>query len=130
MAARWLFQKFPERRDVLLAALDSLRSAPAGQRTLLGDLVAHEVVTVDQASYVHNEVERFIRGRGVAIYGHLLARDGISAARIKTLIDRLPPHSDMNALGELILGVGLTHPERETQLRFQARLALDRDMAM
>jgi hypothetical protein len=130
MAARWLYQKFPQRRDVLLAGLDSLRDTPPGHRTLLGDLVAREVVTHDQASYVHNEVERFIRGRGVAIYGHLLARDGIPADRIKSLIDRLSADSDMDALGQLALNLSLTTPQRDTQLRFQARLALDRDMAM
>jgi hypothetical protein len=128
MAARWLYSQFPEHRDVLLGGLEALREG-RGQ-SLLGTLVSSEIVTMDQAHYVHSVVEDYKRGQAVAIYRHLLGRDGVPAARVRALVEQIGTDGDINGLGEVLMATNTISPEREKQLRFQARLALDRDMAM
>ncbi|RMG16663.1 MAG: hypothetical protein D6731_05705 [Planctomycetota bacterium] len=128
-AARWLHQRRPEQRALYLAALETVHGAPAGQRTFLGTLVAREAITAEQAHYVRREVERGLRARGLSLYAHLLARAGLPRERLEALVRALGPEGDANALGDRVVASGLLPAARERQLRFQARLALDRDMA-
>jgi hypothetical protein len=128
MAARVLDRQKPEQRATVLAALGRLRTATTS-KSLLATLVEGDVITMDQARWVHAQVERYKRGRGVAIYGHLLAREGLPAERVKRFVDQLGPDADLNGLGDTVVAAGQLPPHREQQLRFQARLAADRDQA-
>lgn len=127
LAARFLYQQLPTRRDVLLGGLDALHTAQT-QRSLLAALVDDGVVTYEQARYVFQAVEHHKRERGTSIYAHLLGREGLPPSALADLRERLGD-GDLNGLGELVLAQGLLDPAREQQLRFQARLVHDRDMA-
>ncbi|MGE0708563.1 MAG: serine/threonine-protein kinase [Planctomycetota bacterium] len=127
MAARFLYQQLPERRDVLMAVLEQLKNDP-GQRTLLSCMVDGRMLTREQASWVYTRVEAHKRERAVAIYGHILTQSGVPAAALTQLLQQLGD-TDMNVMGDVVRARKLLPPEREQQLRFQARLAFDRDMA-
>ncbi len=74
LAARVLSRQAPEKRSHLVAGLEAIREERS-HKSLLAGLVDEHVLTMEQARYVHGMVERWKRGRGVAIYVHLLARD-------------------------------------------------------
>jgi hypothetical protein len=130
LAARVLDRQAPDKRVAILAKLRALggRQAP-GSKSLLASLVEGEVLTMDQARWVHAQVERYRRARGMAIYGHLLGREGVPLDRLKRLVEQLGPDADLHALGDAVVAQRLLGGEREQQLRFQARLAADRDEA-
>jgi hypothetical protein len=128
LAARLLSKQAPDKRQALLAALDALK-VEGGSKSLLTTLVERQVLTMEQARYVHHGVERYKRSRGLAIYASLLAREGMNQDRVKQLCDQVGQEADMNQLGDLVLSMGQLPPAREHQVRFQARLALDRDQA-
>jgi hypothetical protein len=129
LAARVLSRQAPEKRSHLVAGLEAIREERS-HKSLLAGLVDEHVLTMEQARYVHGMVERWKRGRGVAIYVHLLAREGVKGEAVKALVDVAGADADMNQLGDGVLGTGLLPRHREQQLRFQARLAQDRDHAM
>ncbi len=128
MAARVLDRQVPDKRAAILTAVGRLRGA-SSSKSLLTTLIEGEVLTMDQARWVHAQVERYKRGRGVAIYAHLLAREGLPGDRVKRFMDQVGPDSDLNNLGDAVVAAGQVTPQREQQLRFQARLAADRDQA-
>jgi hypothetical protein len=127
MAARMVAHQAPDKRHDVGAFLDALREGKS-QKSLLTSLVEGEVLTMDQARFVHGMVERWKRGRGVAVYAHLLAREGIPPERVKRFVDQVG-EGDVNVLGESVLATGQVTPDREQQIRFQARMAVDRDQA-
>jgi Protein kinase domain len=129
LAARMLARQLPDRVEVLQSALETLQEGEA-KRSLLSSLVAINLVTMDQARYVHTQVETHKRQRALGIYAHLLTSSGgMPRDRVKRFVDQLGSQADMNGLGDSVVGAGQLPPAREQQLRFQARLAADRDMA-
>lgn len=128
MAARILDRQVPDKRAPILDAVGRLRSSHS-PKSLLASLVEGEVLTMDQARWVHAQVERYKRSRSVAVYGHLLAREGLPADRVRRLVEQVGPDADLNGLGDAVVAAGQLTPQREQQLRFQARLAADRDQA-
>ncbi len=128
LATRVLARQAPDKSEAVMARLDALREGRSSKSLLL-ELVEGEVLTMEQARWVHGLVERHKRGRGVGIYAHLLAREGLPAERVRRFVEQVGADGDLNALGEAILAAGQLTPDREQQLRFQARLATDRDQA-
>ncbi|MCO5171518.1 MAG: serine/threonine protein kinase [Planctomycetes bacterium] len=128
MAARILDRQVPDKRLAILGAVGALRASHS-PKSLLSSLVEGEVLTMEQARWVHAQVERYKRSRGVAVYSHLLAREGLPAERVRRLVEQAGPEADLNALGDAVVAAGQLPPHREQQLRFQARLAADRDQA-
>jgi Protein kinase domain len=128
LAARFLNHQLPDKRDVLMAGLDTLHEATT-QRGLLASLVGCNVLTNEQAHYVHQQVERTKRERALAIYAHMLASQGVAGPPLRQCMDQAGPQADMNTLGQIVVGNRLLPPDREQQVRFQARVAFDRDQA-
>ncbi len=128
LAARVVAKQLPHERERLLRVLGALR-AGAAERSLLFTLVADGALEMDQARAVQQLVERHKRGRALAAYTQLLVRAGSSEARVRALAERLGSESDLNELGEAVVAEGLLPREREQALRFEARVALDRELA-
>ena len=128
MAARIVFQQLPGQRDKLMHLLQALSETRAN-RSLLSDLINAQVLNLDQAQFVHHQVEAHKRERHLAFYAHLLASAGVPANTLVTLRQQIGHEGDANALGDAICAQRVLPPSREQQLRFQSRLAFDRDMA-
>lgn len=128
MAARIVFQQLPGQRDKLMHLLQVLSETQAN-RSLLSDLISAQVLNLDQAQFVHHQVEAHKRERHLAIYAHLLASAGVPANTLVLLRQQIGLEGDANALGDAICAQRILPPSREQQLRFQSRLAFDRDMA-
>ncbi len=128
VAARLLNRQLPAARDVLLRTLDAVGTR-GDQRSLLARLVADRVVTEEQARFVHQAVQRHKRTRLVQAYAQLLTHRGLPAAQIKECLERIGPEGDAGALGNSLVSDGALAQELEQQLRFQARVACDRQQA-
>ncbi len=128
VAARLLNRQLPTARDVLLRALDATGQG-GDQRSLLARLAAEQVVSFDQARYVHEAVQRHKRSRLLQVYAHLLATQGVPGPRLQELMERIGPEADASALGNSLVSEGLLPQEQEQRYRFQARVACDRQQA-
>jgi len=128
MAARIVFQQLPDQRDWLMRSLQAL-SDTAVNRSLLSDLINSNLLTLDQAHYVHHQVEAHKRERHLALYLHLLGSAGVDNNTLVRLRQQVGQEANVDAVGEAICGHRILPRPREQQLRFQARLAFDRDMA-
>lgn len=128
MAARFLYQQLPERRDMLMAGLESLRTDP-GSRSFLASLVDNRLLTMEQASWVYTRVESHKRERHVAIYAHMLTQEGGVDPRQLDLVIQQVGDANVDVIGDVARARRLIEGAHEQQLRFQARLAFDRDMA-
>jgi hypothetical protein len=128
MAARFLYQQLPERRDMLMSGLELLRTNPSA-RSFLATLVEGRLISREQASWVYNRVESYKRERHVAIYTHMVTQQGGVNGRQLEMVLRQLGDADPNVIGDVIRARRLIDPAIEQQLRFQARLAFDRDMA-
>jgi len=128
IAARLLNDKLPHAREMLLRVLDTVGTGD-DQRSLLARLVADQVVTHDQASFVHQAVQDQKRTRMVQVYAHLLTTQGVPGPQVQACIERAGPQADVNAVGATAVAARVLAPDREQQLRFQARVAADRDQA-
>ena len=128
IAARLLFQRVPERSEALLAALDARRQDPS-ERSLLASLADDGVLTREQAQYVWHQVEAYKRDRLREVYLHLLAEAGVPQAEVARLAADAGAEGEADGVAAAALARGLLPPEREQQVRFQARLVLDRDLA-
>ncbi len=109
-----------------MAGLETLRDG-ASQRSLLAALVDCNVLTMEQGSWIHNRVEAYKRERSRAIYAHMLLEEGVSQGSLSQLHQQVGD-VELDAYGDVVRARRLIPPEREQQLRFQARLAFDRDM--
>jgi hypothetical protein len=127
MAARVLDRQVPDKRTAILTKLEALRGG--APKSLLSSLVEAQAITMEQAQWVHAQVERYKRSRGLAIYAHLLTREGLPQERVKRFVEQVGADATLDALGDAVVAAGQVTPPREQQLRFQARLALDRDQA-
>ncbi|MBL4847852.1 MAG: serine/threonine protein kinase [Planctomycetes bacterium] len=128
MAARIVFQQLPDQRDRLMHGLQVLSDSP-GNRALLADLVGANVLTLDQAQYVHHQVEAHKRERHLSLYLHLLGVAGVDSNTLARLRQQVGYEAGVDETGEAVCNHRILPPQREQQLRFQARLAFDRDMA-
>ncbi len=126
VAARILNRQLPQQRDVLLASLDGLRDGDR-QAGLLADLVNKHVLTLDQARFVHETVERDKQARATSVYAHLLVGRGVNEASIRQCMAR--SGGGVNGLGAAVVAAGLFPPDVEVQVRFHARQLNDRDRA-
>ena len=109
----------------MLQALSDSR----GNRALLSDLVGASVLTLDQAQYVHYQVEAHKRERHLSLYLHLLGSAGLDGNTLARLRQQVGHEAGVDVTGEAICNHQILPRQREQQLRFQARLAFDRDMA-
>ena len=128
MAARIVFQQLPDQRDWLMRSLQAL-SDTAANRSLLSDLINSKLLTLDQAHYVHHQVEAHKRERHLALYLHLLGSAGVDNNTLVRLRQQVGQEANVDVVGEAICNHRILPRPREQQLRFQARLAFDRDMA-
>ena len=130
-AARLVVRQLPPAGlAALRRELAALAEEPAGSRarSLLARLLDRRLLTLEQAQWVHAGVERTKRARGLGLYLGLLEREGVPRGDLLRLVERLGRDADLDGLGQAILGAWRFPPERERQLRFQARLALERDL--
>jgi len=126
LAAHLVGRQLPVRRGDVDGCVDALVAGASG-RSLLASLVDRGALTMEQARHVHGEVLRIKRARARGVYAHLL-RQELPAEEIDRCVQAAGPDASPDALGEAVRRRGL--PEgREQQLRFQARLAFDRDVA-
>ena len=130
-AARLVFRQLPIATKAVQSELRALAREEAGSRarSLLARLVDRRVLTLEQAQWIHAGVERTKRARGLGLYLHLLEREGVARVELHRLLERLGPRADLDGLGRAVLEAGRLTEERERQVRFQARLALERDLA-
>ena len=129
-AAQLIRRQLPGVAPAVGGELRALADEAAGSRarSLLARLVDKRALSLEQAQWVHGAVERTKRARGLGLYLGLLEREGVPRADLLRLVERLGRDPDLEGLGQAILGAWRLPPEREQKLRYQARLALDRDL--
>jgi predicted Ser/Thr protein kinase len=128
LAARLVAQQLPAEGERLATHLADL-GAGRSTRSVLFTLVSAATLTMDQARGVQEMVERWKRGRALGLYAQLLQREGVALPRLQEVGRRLGPNVDLDRLGELLAREGVVPQQAELRLRYQARLALDRDLA-
>lgn len=133
LAARVVHSQKPDLRHTLAQTLSRLTKAEkpeAGFRTLLGELVRAEVLTHEQAEFAQGIIDRHKRGRALGIYAQLLCDRGrVTLDTAQAVIRSLGDAADCTLLGEKLVGEGHITHELAARLRFQAKLAFDRDQA-
>jgi len=128
LAARLLAQQIPTHRQQLLHLLRDLQ-AGRSPRNLVQTLVAAGILTRQQAHGLLGHVERFKRGRALGAFVELLTRAGVDRARVSAHGRALGAAVDLERLGRALVDGGLVSAEVEDGLRYQARVAVERDLA-
>jgi Protein kinase domain len=128
LAARLVSREHPDRRDVLLAALDTLEEGDTA-RGLLSSLVACQVLTAEEGERVAARVVVYKRMRALKIYLHLAVARGLPRREVQELAVAASADTDPHSLGRLLVEAGHLTPEQHEGLAFRARLVSDRDLA-
>jgi serine/threonine-protein kinase len=129
LAGRLLARQAPALRERLLEHLDAMARGDA-RRSLLGELVAGGHLGMEPARAVQRAVERYRAGRGVGVLVELASREGVSTEALQEHARRLGPAADPERLGAALVAAGVLDAPAEERLRFQARVALERDLTL
>jgi hypothetical protein len=128
LAARLLAQQLPAHRQHLLHLLRELQARRAS-RNLVPSLVNGGLLTREQGHGLLGHIERYKRGRQLGAFVELLARAGVDRAAVTAHGRALGATADLDKLGRVLVQAGLVAAEVEDGLRYQARIAVERDLA-
>ena len=128
LAARIVMRDQASLGLVVLSGLEALRVGE-GRGLLLG-LTAAGKLSLEQAVAVQQEVQRYRQRRLLVLFAGLAVQAGIPQEVVGRVASALgEPRTGIQSYAAALVRAGHLAPEHADALRFQSRLALDRDLA-